>query len=141
MGKINCGKLALGGIVAGIIMNVIDFVVNGVFLGNQWMEATKALGKDPAAAEPMGMIGWIAVDMFMGFFLVWLYAAIRPRYGAGPKTALRASLALWTVALFHFSSYWFMGLYPVGLVLSSCAGGLLAVLAGGMAGCWLYKEA
>ena len=31
----------------------------------------------------------------VGILAIWLYAAIRPRYGAGSKTALYAGAAVW----------------------------------------------
>ncbi|HSE60477.1 MAG TPA: hypothetical protein VLA99_17380 [Nitrospiraceae bacterium] len=31
---------------------------------------------------------------------LWLYAAIRPRFGAGPKTALYAGLGVWVLGSF-----------------------------------------
>ena len=34
-------------------------------------------------------------SFLIGLFAGWLYAAIRPRYGAGPKTALCAGLFVW----------------------------------------------
>jgi hypothetical protein len=30
-------------------------------------------------------------------WIMWLYAAIRPRYGPGPKTAAVAGFALWFI--------------------------------------------
>src|SRR5207249_12113958 len=55
--------------------------------------AMQALGKPPI---PDSMI-WVFVvwDIVMGIGLVWLYAAIRPRFGPGAKTAVIAGLALW----------------------------------------------
>src|SRR5207249_3963498 len=38
---------------------------------------------------------FLAWGFLVGIFAVWLYAAIRPRYGAGPKTALCAGAAVW----------------------------------------------
>ena len=40
---------------------------------------------------------FLAWGFLVGIFAVWLYAAIRPRYGAGPKTALCAGAAVWGI--------------------------------------------
>jgi len=72
--------------------------------------------------------------------LVWLYASIRPRYGPGPKTAVVAGLALWLITHLAFAAWWFTGLFSFGLVAASAAGGLVAAVAGALAGGALYKE-
>jgi len=36
MGSINLGRVLLGGFVAGIVVNVFEFVLNGVLLADQW---------------------------------------------------------------------------------------------------------
>ena len=43
MGSINIGRLILGGTIAGIVGNILGFVVDGVILASQWaiIEATK----------------------------------------------------------------------------------------------------
>jgi hypothetical protein len=75
-----------------------------------------------------------------GIVLVWLYASIRPRYGPGPKTAVIAGLTIWLITRLAFAAWWFTGLYSFGVVAASAVGGLVAAVAGGLAGCALYKE-
>ena len=36
-----------------------------------------------------------AMGFLVGIAIVWMHAAIRPRYGAGPRTALCAAAATW----------------------------------------------
>jgi hypothetical protein len=38
------------------------------------------------------------------------------------------------------ASFWFMGVFPAGVVVASSLGALVASLAGSLAGCALYKE-
>lgn len=45
----------------------------------------KALGKPELSINQI--VGFNITGLAYGIFIVWLYAAIRPRYGAGPKTA------------------------------------------------------
>lgn len=140
MGTINTGRVIGGGLLAGLVMNAIDFIVNAVILAQPWADAAKARGIDMAATQGTSAVGWIIVDFALGLLLVWLYAGIRPRYGAGPKTAVLASLAVWAIVHIVFASYAFMGFLPVSLVAGATIGGLIAALAGGLAGCWLYQE-
>lgn len=133
-------KVLIGGFVAGLVMNAIDFVVNVPWLGEQWLAAIQARGVDPKNV-PLGGAGWVYVDFIGGIFIVWFYAAIRPRFGAGPKTAVIAGLAVWFICHIIFSSYWFMGMLDGGLVFASSMGAIVAAVAAAFAGCAMYKEA
>jgi hypothetical protein len=141
MSRINTGRVVLAGLAAGVVMNVVDAVANGVLLGNAWRTETTALNAslmDKAAAG--STVGWIVVDLLLGITLVWLYAAIRPRFGPGPRTAMLAALALWIATHLIYFSYVFMGLYSSSLIGASSLAGLVAVLAGGYVGGRLYRE-
>jgi len=142
MAGINVGRVVGGGLVAGLVMNVVDAVTNGVFLGARWAEETKRLGIDMSGgAETRSLTGWVTYDFLCGIVLLWLYASIRPRYGAGPKTAIIAGLAVWLITHLAFAAWVFNGLYSFGIVGASTVGGLVAGVAGALAGCAIYKEA
>lgn len=141
MAGINTGRVVGGGLVAGLVMNVVDAVTNGAILGERWADEAKRLGLDVSqAAQSRSLMGWVAYDLLCGIVLMWLYASIRPRYGAGPKTAVIAGLALWLITHLAFSAWAFTGLYSVGIVAATTLGGFVAAIAGGLAGCALYKE-
>lgn len=129
-----------GGLVAGFVMNAIDAATNAIFLARRWDEAALILNIDMQTVGPLSTIGWITVDFLGGIFLVWLYASIRPRYGAGPQTAVLAGLAVWFVTRLMFSSYVFMGVFPLSLIVYSSLGSLLAAIVGALAGCAIYTE-
>src|SRR3989442_5904802 len=96
MGKINMQKVLVGGLIAGVFLNIVDYVQFGVVLKDQMAAAMQALGK-PAMTN--AQIPWFVVlDFVLGIFLVWLYAAVRPRFGAGPATAAKAAFAARFVA-------------------------------------------
>src|SRR5262245_7813482 len=111
MGKINMQKVIIGGLVAGVVLNVIDTVVFGVVLKDQMAAAMAALNK-PAMTN--AQIPWfVFLDFVCGVFLVWLYAAIRPRFGAGPGTAVKAGLIAWfAIGLLNALFMWPAELYP-----------------------------
>ena len=100
MGKINLKGVIIGGLVAGVVLNVVDFILFGVVLKDQMAAMLQAMGK-PAMSSGM-MAYFTFLDFLYGIYLVWVYAAIRPRFGAGPGTAVKAGLIGWVVAgLFH----------------------------------------
>jgi len=135
------GRIVLAGLVAGLVMNVIDGFTNGFVLVAQWAAETARLNPDlMAKVTTSSTVGWIVVDFALGLLLVCLYAAIRPRLGPGPTTAFLAAGFLWLAAHVMFASYAFMGLYSWSLVASSSLGGLIAAAAGGYVGGYLYRE-
>src|SRR3990170_24034 len=88
------------------------------------------------------MIYFLAFGFIYGIFAVWFYAAVRPRFGAGPRTAACAGFAVWLIGYLFPSVGWVvLGLFPAGLMLKACAVGLVETILGTVAGAWLYKEA
>jgi hypothetical protein len=138
MGKINGGRVLGGGLLAGVVLNIWDFVINGVWLKNDWNTAMHALGKgDMAGSE---ILWFVVCDFIVGIFLVWLYAAIRPRYGMGPKTAAMGAFAFWFVTVWFRLAEVGMGLFTMNLVLMSAIATLVGMVLAAQAGAWQYKE-
>lgn len=140
MSKIAIGGVIRGGLVAGLVMNVLDYVVNGILLGGGWDELTRALGVDPPQVAATANAGWVVSDFAFGLLLVWLYAAIRPRFGPGPGTALTATLAVWAIGHVAYAALFFMGLFPPGIVAGSALGTLVGWSVAGLVGCRMYRE-
>ncbi len=139
MGKINRGRVVVGGLLAGLVLNLLDFLVNGVWLSNDWNAAMQALGKGQMDAA---LIKWFVIyDFLVGIFMVWLYAAIRPRYGAGAKTAVYAGVATWLlIAFFHAIAEAPMGIFPHRLYVVTTLAALVCVPLAAVVGAWQYKE-
>ncbi len=140
MAHTSFGRIIGGGFLAGVVINVIEFVVNGMILGKMWEQAMQALGKTPTFS-----LGAIVLFNVIGFLLgigaVWLYAAIRPRYGAGPVTAIRSGLAVWFLAyLLPNVSFYSMHLFPGRLLAIGVAVGIIEVVLATLLGAWIYKE-
>ena len=97
---------------------------------------------DPAVLEPTvaGILPWVTVDFLMGIVLVFTYAAMRPRFGAGAKTAIIAGLTLYLAVTVVLSGFLAMGVFTHGMFVRSSACALVSVMAGSLAGCAVYKE-
>jgi len=140
MAHTNRVRVILGGLLAGVVINVVEYLTNGVILKGAWAQVMTALGK-PADISA----GAIAIFNLWGFLLgigsVWIYAAIRPRYGAGPGTAVRAGLATWARAVFlaNLSNYP-LGLFPLRLLVTIGVVALFEIVVATVVGAWLYKE-
>jgi hypothetical protein len=139
MGKINWARVILGGLFAGVIVNLSEFLVNGVLLSRDWQAAMEALGR---STPPKSFLAILVTWGFLaGISIVWLYAAARPRFGPGPKTALLTGFAFWffSYALPSFGQLAF-GLFPRHLVAIGALAGLVEVIIASLAGAWLYQE-
>ena len=142
MGQINWGRVIPGGLLAGLVMNIGEAALHGGVLGRDVAELFKARGV-PATGEPWQLASLVGVTFVLGVAAVWLYAAIRPRYGPGPRTALCAGLAVWVLAHLWSGVYLaagFGGLITERLAWLPVAWGLLEAPLGTLAGAWLYKE-
>jgi hypothetical protein len=76
----------------------------------------------------------------MGILVIWTYAAIRPRFGPGPRTAVRAALIPFigiTLVLAGFTS---MGVFPTAVFLKGTAFSLINMALGAVVGAWAYSE-
>ncbi|HXG33273.1 MAG TPA: hypothetical protein VNJ11_07905 [Bryobacteraceae bacterium] len=140
MGKINAGRVLLGGIVAGIIITVVEYLVNGVMLLQDWTDAMRALGKSGEMTTGATVI-YVLWSLLVGIATIWLYAAIRPRFGAGPRTAVIAGFAMW---IFAYLSYTIgvaaMGLFPGRLLGITTVVGAVELVVAALVGAWLYRE-
>jgi hypothetical protein len=140
MNKINLGRVVLGGIVAGIVINVFEGVLNGVILADQWATVMSALGKSPIMSVKQ-IVAFNVWGFATGIVMMWVYAAMRPRFGAGPGTAVCAGLVIWATAYALGSAApVFLHLIPVGLTAITLGVGLVEAMVAGLAGAYFYKE-
>jgi hypothetical protein len=139
---INTQKVLIGGIAAGVVMNVVDFVTNKYILGAQMTAASDAFKPGLSAQMMQGsaVASYIIMDFVLGIALVWTYAAIRPRFGPGIKTAFYAAVLFWIVTAVAMSGYLHMGMVPTGLWMSLAFIGLVNYLLSAWAGAKLYTE-
>ena len=139
MGKINWFRVILGGLVAGFIINIGEFLLNEPILGRKWAAAMESLGRPPMGNE--GITVFVCLGFALGIGALYLYAAIRPRLGAGPRTAVCAGLLVWFFSYFYNSvGMMGMGIFPRSLLLIGTAWGLLQLPIATVFGAWLYKE-
>jgi hypothetical protein len=140
MNNINFGRVVLGGLVAGLVLNIGEFLLNDFVLGTQM----KAFMDEHNFREPSGSFLIVAVGLtfVMGIVVVLCYAMIRTRLGPGPKTAIIAGLFGW------FGVYFYSGIIngvlfgiPMNTMLMVIVWGLVQYAIAAVAGAWLYKEA
>ena len=140
MGKINMGRVTLAGIVAGIVSDILGYLVDGGLLAPRWAAGMAALGHPEFSSDQW--IWFNSQGIVGGIVVIWIYAAIRPRFGAGATTAVLAGVAVWVVGSLipNLSFMWFGGLFSRHLTAYTTAGALVEIVVGAIAGAALYKE-
>ena len=139
MGKINMARVILGGLFAGLVINIGEFLLNGMVLADQM----KTFMTQHNFTEPKNFIAIaVALTFVLGIVIVLGYACIRPRLGPGVKTAIIAGLFAW------FGIYFYSGIIngvlfgiPMNTMIMVIVWGLVEFCLGAIAGAWLYKEA
>lgn len=139
MGKINLGRVILGGIVAGIIIDAFENVLNGWLLAGQWASLMASINRAPVGMNAILIFNIIGI--VLGIAAVWSYAAMRPRFGEGPGTAFIAAFLIWVVGyLLSDVELALVGIYPLSLTAAVVGVGLIEIVIATEAGAWLYRE-
>jgi hypothetical protein len=139
---INTAKVVVGGLAAGVVGNVIAFVGFGMLLGTR-LEAEAVAVAPALAGRGMsgGAIATNVVSQFVvGLLLVWLYAAIRPRFGPGMKTATYAALVVWLCGFLFRLDWLLVGMMTPATYAMASVVALIMVIAAAGVGAMLYKE-
>jgi hypothetical protein len=139
---INTRKVVVGGLVGGVVLAVLDLVANGLLFADQNTAALNALNPDLAAntqGAAMAVV-FVILDLLFGILLVWTYAAMRPRFGPGVKTAALAGLQVWAVAFLMYLGMTFMGMWTWGYMITGALVFLVCMLIAAFIGGMLYKE-
>ena len=139
MSKINYGRVILGGLLAGLVLNIGEYLLNEVVFKRQMEEIFRRLHVTPPGGSFIAVA--VVITFLLGILIVCLYAMIRPRYGPGPKTAICAALVIW------FCVYIYCGVLNAAIfgisasyLVLGMVWGLVEYALAAIAGAWLYRE-
>jgi hypothetical protein len=137
----NYGRVILGGLVAGLVLNVGEFLFNGVIMATAMREW--ALSHNfPPDPSPMFFVVATGLTFALGIMIVYVYALIRPRSGPGPKTAVCAGLIMWFgICIYCTIIYGMLLQQPMNMLGIGIVWCLGEYIIAAVAGAWLYKEA
>lgn len=138
MSGINGRRLIVGGLAAGLLANGFDFVITTYLMAAEFAEMTSRLNLGEPAPTWIGIFA--AADFLWGFLLVFAYAAIRPRFGPGPRTALISGTMLWLAVAITMLILVALGLHTPLSYAKSAALYLVSALACSLLGATLYQE-
>ena len=140
MNGINVARVVLGGLLAGLVIDVSEAILNGWLLAADMEAAMLRLNLPPVAGSAIAT--FLVMGLALGIAMVWLYAAIRPRFGPGVSTALCAGATAWFFAYAYPSvGFLAMGLFPSRMTVIGLIWGLGELMLAAVAGAWLYHEA
>ena len=140
--KTNWKRVFLGGILAGIIILVLSSATTQ-FLFKVKKPMLESFGHTIPTDFTVGDIAFgIIISLVMGIIAVWLYSAIRPRFGSGPKTALIAGFFIWLtgVVLKSGDSLSAIAYIPMNVFIVENLIFLIYIVLATLAGAWVYKE-
>jgi hypothetical protein len=140
----NTPRVIAGGLVAGAVLNVIDWFVYTKLLADRMNDALEHYKPGSSAVMMSGnaITVYVITDFVIGLLLVWTYAAVRPRLGPGPMTAATVAFLFWIFAAFlNASSSLMTGMMGPRLFWMTELIGLICFIIGAVAGSALYKEA
>jgi hypothetical protein len=135
----NWKRIVVGGLLAGLVLNVGEFVIEPL-IGTQMEDFFRRLGLPVPRESVMATLA--AAAFALGIVSVWLYAAIRPRYGAGTRTAAIAGIAVWALSCLVPN----VTMYAFGLIASArlfwlwTAWPLIESVVSTIVGAWVYRE-
>lgn len=139
---INKSKVAAGGVAAGLVMAVIDIAMSKFFFGARMTAEMNAFKS--GLGDQMNVSGWwigpLVTDLIVGLLLVWTYAAIRPRFGPGQKTAVYAGILFWLMGSLFSLSYGMMGMMSWGLWCMYGIVWLITLIIAALVGGRIYME-
>lgn len=140
MSTINMGRAILGGLLAGLVINISEFVLNMFVFGAQMEAAMRSLNLPPIG--PNKILAFVVLGFALGIVTVWLYAAVRPRFGAGPSTAACAGLIVWFLAYaYPNAGMMVIHLFSRKMLAIGTVWGLFEIVIAAVVGAWVYKEA
>jgi hypothetical protein len=139
MGKINVGRVILGGLAAGLVINIGETVLNLFVLSSEMSEMLKAHNLPDVGGVAIG--GFVALCFGLGIVTIWMYAAVRPRYGGGPGTVILTGIAVWLLAfVYPQAGNMLLRMYSPSMFALAVLWGLGEVVLGAFVGAWVYRE-
>lgn len=139
MAGINTQRCIAGGLAAAAVIWLMEGAASILYM-DEMTARLDALGLS-MELSPGIMALTVLVSVLVGLVLVFFYAAARPRFGPGPKTAATVAAALWAGSyLVSLIGFHMIGLYPPSMLAIWALVGLVEMIVAAMVGGWIYRE-
>lgn len=139
MSGINVRRVILGGLIAGLVANGFDFVITTYLMATEFAAMMTRLNVETQPSQSW-IVAFVALDFLWGGLLVFTYAAIRPRFGAGPKAAIISGAMLWLVLAISLVFLLVTGLHTPQSYAKSASLYLVSAIVSSLVGAAVYRE-
>jgi hypothetical protein len=164
MGRINWARILLAGLLAGMIANAFEYFLHTQILEKPWVELRSKLAppastpppattpppdstpgstqnSKPLTATPTTFAGYALSSFLAGGCVVWLYAAIRPRFKSTGKAALSAAIVTWIPTYCGTQlALLLSGVLPGAIVFPTMVVGLIELIAAVAVAVLVYQD-
>ena len=135
MTPVSWPRVLLSGMIAGIVINSSEYLLDSFVFVKQWEEAIKTLNK-----QYFSMATIIASLQILGF-AAGIITLRRYAAKSGSKKPLPAALFGWILTYAPFCvALIVLKLIPVPLAVIVAASGLIELVGGASLGCWIFEE-
>ena len=139
MGTIKIAGVVAGGLLAGAIWQIVSFAWVTFVLAEELEAILRRF--NASALPPQSFLVHLTTALAGGVLLVWLYAAMRSRFGWGLRSALIAGFVVW---LFSFVTFMatavVMNMFSRRLAFLAGLGGMIATSLAAFVGTSAYKD-
>ena len=139
MEKINWTRVFLCGLVTGGVWTLLSVTLLA-FAGGDFLAAVRDGRQGQSVPSGSLHLFLLFSNLGAGLWAMWLYTAIRPRYGPGPKTAVWAGLAWWMIVSMQSAKWVALLSIPPAASLIPLAATLPAIIGATLAGAWFYEK-
>ena len=141
MARINWGRLALGTLVAAIVMFLTDGFIHERIVNTDWRAVYAGLQAEEPTPHGSSMVYFAFYELGRGFTAMLFYVTMRAFFGAGPKTAVLAGIVGWIAfSLTGPAQFIPLGFFSTALWMKVGALHLLTSILATIAGAATYKE-
>jgi hypothetical protein len=141
MNRIRVGRLIISGVIALLVFFVVEWIIEQM-LGRYLFS-----GIIEEWVEVLSIQDWTFANYFLNLMIVlascimvmWLYAALRPMFGVGTKTALITSGFVLTFIAAYAINETNLGLYPIQITLIQLFYWLVELPAAVVVGAYFYE--
>jgi hypothetical protein len=141
MKNVNWGRFVLGAIIVAAICFISDGFLHQKVVQTQWLDVFTRLGTTPPDHGGWAMAWFFIFEAGRGFLTMYVYVLLRPRLGAGVKTATWAGVVAWVAySLTGPAQFVPLGLYSDSLWFSVAIYQLVFSIVAAIAGAAPYGE-
>ena len=140
MQRIDSRRVLQAGFISGLVINISEYLLNEIVLREDIAAVMTARNLPPISGEAIA--AFVVLAFILGLALVWLYAAIYPKFGIGAKSGMISAAIVWFLAYFWSTAFYCaLGLFPSHVFFISLAWGSVELSIAAIIGGKIYSRA